>query len=40
MAEYGQVAAKGLAHVQRLIERIEDPTDVLGPKRLRPRGPG
>lgn len=29
MAEYGQVAAKGLAHVQRLIERIEDPTDEL-----------
>ena len=29
MAEYGQVAAKGVAHVQRLIERIEDPADEL-----------
>jgi transposase len=29
MAEYGWVAAKGVAHVQRLVERIEDPAQEL-----------
>jgi transposase len=29
MAEYGWVAAKGVAHVQRLVERIKDPAEEL-----------
>ncbi|MEK7874044.1 MAG: IS110 family transposase [Chloroflexota bacterium] len=31
MAEYGYVTAKGVGHVQRLIERIEDPEGDLPP---------
>ena len=31
MAEYGYVAAKGVGHVQRLIERIEDPQGEIPP---------
>jgi transposase len=29
MAEYGWVAAKGVGHVERLVERIEDPAEEL-----------
>jgi transposase len=31
MAEYGYVAAKGVSHVQRLIDRIEDPQGEIPP---------
>tara|TARA_B100001105_G_C22355916_1_gene427957 strand:+ start:115 stop:1140 length:1026 start_codon:yes stop_codon:yes gene_type:complete len=32
MAEYGYVAAKGVGHIQRLIDRIEDPQGELPPE--------